>query len=48
VLIWLWGVRIVDQVQQRPCMRLKTVTRRYLAMVIAGAGVFVTASLTLS
>lgn len=43
-----WGVRIVDQVHQRRCMQLKTVTRRYFAIVIAGVGVFVTASLTLS
>lgn len=43
-----WDVRIVDQVHQRCCMRLETVTRHYFAMVIAGAGVFVTASLTLS
>jgi hypothetical protein len=30
------------------CLQLETVTRHYFAMVIAGEGVFVTASLTLS
>lgn len=43
-----WGVKIVDHMHQRLCMQLGTVTRYYLAMVIAGAGAFVTASLTLS
>ena len=33
---------------QSLCLQLETVTRHYFAMVIAGEGVFVTASLTLS
>lgn len=43
-----WGVKIVDQVHKSSCLQLETVTRHYFAMVIAGEGVFVTASLTLS
>jgi len=43
-----WGVKIVDQVHKRCCLQLETVTRHYFAMVIAGEGIFVTASLALS
>jgi hypothetical protein len=43
-----WGMRIVDPVHKSSCTRLETVTTSYLVMLIEGAGVFVTASLTLS